>query len=184
MGALTTTEFEAQLPYILDAPRDKGALKMIVIRPQEDARQILPRCHLSAAGGAEGDSWAKGCWKTLPDGSPHPDVQLTLMNYRVLEVIEAEEERRALAGDNLCVDFDLSEANLKAGDRLSLGGAILEVTAEPHNGCRKFKERYGADVLKYVNSETGKTHHLRGIYVRVVQDGTVQVGDTIAKLAQ
>ncbi|MEO0448497.1 MAG: MOSC domain-containing protein, partial [Verrucomicrobiota bacterium] len=105
MTHLTTSEFEEKLPEILNAPKKEGVLTMIVIRPRENERTILDRCLLSASGGAEGDNWAQGCWKTLPDGSPHPDVQLTLMNSRVMDAIEANDERKALAGDNLYIDF-------------------------------------------------------------------------------
>jgi MOSC domain-containing protein YiiM len=38
------------------------------------------------------------------------------------------------------------------------------------------------DAIKFVNSPLGKQYHMRGIYVRVVTDGTVKVGDRIAKL--
>lgn len=184
MQKLTTSQIKERLSYILDAPKDSGTVKMIVSRPTTDERNIVDSCQLSSEGGTAGDHWAKGCWKTLPDGSPHPDVQISVMNYRVLEVIEASEERRALAGDNLCVDFNLSEENLKTGDRLKIGEAIVEVTDVPHNGCQKFQERFGADALSYINSKEGKKLHLRGIYVRVIEDGLVNKNDTIEKLSE
>jgi len=179
MSHISTEELDARLEYISDAPKDRGELKMIVIRPRTNEREVLNTCHLSSEKGAEGDNWADGCWKKLPDGNPHPDVQLTLMNYRVLEVIEASDEKRALAGDNLCVDLDLSDVNLQRGDRLKIGDSIIEISAVPHNGCRKFQARFGADALAYVNSSRGKELHLRGIYARVVKDGVVTVGDAI-----
>ena len=80
------------------------------------------------------------------------------------------------------MDFDLSEENAPAGTRLSIGSAILEVTPEPHNGCKKFVERFGMDAMLFVNSEVGKALHLRGINARVVQAGTIAVGDAIRKL--
>ena len=181
MAHLTASDFQEKLPVILNAPKDKGVLKMIVVRPRENERTILKTCALSAAKGVHGDNWAEGCWKTLPDGSPHPDVQIALMNYRVMEAIEDDHERQALAGDNLYVDLDLSETNLSSGDRLSIGSAILEITDIPHNGCGKFKQRFGEDVLKIINSAPGKANHLRGIYAKVVKDGIVSVGDMVEK---
>ena len=115
MAHLTASEFQETIPDILNAPKDKGVLKMIVVRPRENERTILKTCELSAAKGVHGDNWAEGCWKTLPDGSPHPDVQIALMNYRVMEAIEDDHERRALAGDNLYVDPSVAEISLSEG---------------------------------------------------------------------
>ncbi len=182
MAHLTAAEFEEKLPWILDAPRNKGVLKMIVIRPGKNERTILKTCELSAAQGTHGDIWAWDCWKSLPDGSPHPDVQIALTSSRVMEAIEADHDRRALAGDNLYVDLDLSQANLAPGDRLSVGSAVLQITDTPHNGCRKFRERFGVDALKAIDSESGKANRLRGVYARVTQDGVVTVGDVVTKV--
>jgi MOSC domain-containing protein YiiM len=68
-----------------------------------------------------------------------------------------------------------------AGTQLKIGSAIVEVTAEPHPGCKKFVERFGMDAMTFVNSEVGKELHLRGINCKVVQAGAISVGDTIAK---
>ena len=62
------------------------------------------------------------------------------------------------------------------------GGAILEVTPEPHNGCRKFRGRFGADALRMTADRVLRDQHLRGIYMRVVEAGEVGVGDEIAVL--
>ena len=79
------------------------------------------------------------------------------------------------------VDFDLSDGNLQAGDCLSIGDALIEITDVPHNGCAKYRQRFGSDALAYVNSPRGKERHLRGIYARVVRDGIITSGDTIEK---
>jgi len=104
------------------------------------------------------------------------------MNSRVIDLIAQTRDRWTLAGDNLYVDMDLSEENLPVGQRLSLGNAILEITSIPHNGCGKFKARFGADALQFVNSPLGKQLHLRGIYAKIVQAGKIKTGDRLIKL--
>jgi MOSC domain-containing protein YiiM len=179
---LSVDELKDGLPGILQSPKDRGVLRAIVIRPETDARVSLQRCELSPEGGVHGDKWAKGCWMSLPDGRPHPDVQVTIMNARTITLIAQAPERWPLAGDNLFADLDLSGENLPAGTRLSVGSALLEITAVPHNGCNKFAARFGLDATRFVNSRDGKRLHLRGIYARIVERGVVAVGDAIAKL--
>jgi MOSC domain-containing protein YiiM len=103
------------------------------------------------------------------------------MNARAAAAVAQHRERWPLAGDQLFVDFDLSLANLPAGTRLLVGGAVLEVSAKPHTGCSKFVSRFGVDAMKFVNSPVGRSLNLRGINARVLQPGVVRVGDTIAK---
>ena len=104
------------------------------------------------------------------------------MNARAIALLAQETDRWPLAGDQLYVDLDLSVDNLPAGTRLALGAAIIEVTAQPHTGCHKFRSRYGPDALKFVNSPTGKQLRLRGLNAKVVQPGMIRTGDGIRKL--
>ena len=180
---LTLEQLQKGLPQIEASPKDKGTLRAIVIRPLTDERKSLDRCELSFKGGVHGDNWADGCWMKQEDGSPHPDVQVAIMNSRAIDLIAGEEERWPLAGDNLFVDFDLSEDNLPPGTRVIVGGVLLEITEVPHNGCKKFAERFGKDAVKFVNSTAGKQLHLRGIYAKVIDAGTVRVGDSVIKVA-
>jgi MOSC domain-containing protein YiiM len=178
---LSLDELKNGLPGILQSPKERGVLRAIVIRPETGARVALQQCELSPEGGVHGDNWAKGCWMSLPDGRPHPDVQVTIMNARTIALIAQAKERWPLAGDNLVADLDLSGDNLPAGTRLAVGSALLEITAVPHNGCHKFAARFGLDATRFVNSRDGKRLHLRGIYARIVERGVVAVGDPIAK---
>lgn len=180
---LTLAELEAGLDHVRQSPRDGGNLDAIVIRPETDARLSLERCEVSPQLGVHGDNWAKGCWLSLADGSPHPHVQIAIMNSRAISLIAGEPQRWPWAGDNLFVDLDLSDANLPHGQRLQIGSAVLEITAEAHNGCSKFAKRFGNDAVKWVNSPIGKQLHLRGIYAKVVQAGVVAVGNRITKIS-
>src|SRR3954465_4314006 len=174
---LTTQELEAGLDEIARSPKNDGGLEMIVRRPQVGAREILDEGQLDVVDGLSGDSWKLRSSKRTADGSPHPDMQLNLMNSRVVALVSQDRSRWHLAGDQLFVDFDLSEANVPAGTRLAIGAAVIEVTAQPHTGCRKFVERFGEAAVTFVNSPVGKALHLRGINARVVQPGTIRVGD-------
>jgi MOSC domain-containing protein YiiM len=179
----TMADLQAGLPDILDAPKDGGRLEAIVARPARGARRMLEAAGLSLAGGLEGDRWALGCWKSTEDGLPHPDVQICIMNARVIGAIAGPEPAAwAPAGDNLFLDMDLAPENLPPGTRLALGGAELEITAVPHNGCDQFIARYGRDACVFVNTGAGKANRLRGIYARVARDGRVAVGDRAVKL--
>lgn len=180
---LDRAELEAGLPEILASPKDQGRLDGIVARLENNGRLEKESSEISLEGGLHGDHWAKGCWKTTEDGKPHPDVQICIMNARCIALIAQERDNWAPAGDNLFIDLDLSPENLPVGQRLTVGSAILEITAVPHLGCAKFIERYGKDACVFVNSRTGKGHRLRGVYARVVQDGRVTIGDSVTKVA-
>ena len=175
---LTTTELEAGLPEILRAPSDVGRIELIVRRPQPGERELLEEAELDLALGVVGDRWSE---RAGPRG-PNPDAQVTLMSARAAQLAARSRERWPLAGDQLYVDLDLSEENLPAGTRLALGSAILELTAMPHTGCKKFVERFGLETMKFYNSEIGRSLRLRGANARVVQPGRVRVGDAVSKL--
>ena len=179
---LTTAELEAGLPAIRQAPKDAGALHLIVRRPQVDAREVLPEARLDQAEGLVGDTWKDRRSSRTEDGSPHPDMQLNIMNSRVIALIAQAEERWQLAGDQLFLELDLSQENLPAGTQLALGTAVIEVTPQPHLGCQKFVERFGVDAMKFVNSPLGRELQLRGINAKVIQSGVIRIGDVAKKL--
>lgn len=183
-GAMTTAtlaSLETGLSGILESPADHGVVEMIVRRPAVDEREILAEALLSETDGLEGDTWsARGSSRT-EDGSPHPDMQLTLMNARVIALLAGSRDRWPEAGDQLYVDLDLSLANLPAGTRLSIGSAVIEVTGQPHLGCKKFAARFGADAVRFVNSAEGRRLNLRGINCRIVRSGAISAGDRIVK---
>ena len=174
---VSSTELEAGLEHILQSPKDAGVLQHIVRRPHEDEREIVAEAVLDPVEGLVGDSW-----KTRTSGAPNHDRQLTLMNARVVALVAGPKDRWGLAGDQLFVDLDLSAANLPAGSRLAVGTAVIEITALPHTGCDKFKSRFGRDALVFVNGPAHRDLHMRGVNARIIQPGTIKVGDTARKL--
>jgi len=178
---LTVAELEAGLSEICESPRDAGALRMMVRRPQTGAREVLEEGELTLTDGLVGDSWRTRGSSRRSDGSPDPENQLTVMNARVVALLARAKERWGLAGDQLFIDLDLSASNLPPGTRLAIGSAVIEISAQPHTGCKKFQARYGADAIKFVNSPKGRELNLRGINTKVVQGGAVRVGDVARK---
>lgn len=180
---LTTKELEAGLDEIRRAPKDAGVVELIVRRPAEGAREVLAEGTLDLDEGLVGDNWRVRGSSRSADGLGHPDMQLNIMSSRVVDLVAAgNRERWALAGDQLYVDLDLSEANLPPGTRLGLGSAVIEVTAEPHTGCAKFVARFGSDAHRFVNTKQHRHLRLRGLNAKVVEPGTVSSGDAIRKL--
>ena len=178
---LTMTELEMGLDEIRQAPKDEGVLELIVRRPRVDEREVLAEGELHLSEGLVGDSWKLRPSSRTVDASPHPDMQLNVMNARVIALVAGDKDRWQLAGDQLYIDFDMSAENLPAGTQLSLGSAVIEVSPQPHTGCQKFVSRFGLDAVKFVNSAVGKELRLRGINAKVVQPGFIRVGDAVRK---
>jgi MOSC domain-containing protein YiiM len=175
----TPADLEAGLEHLRATPRDEGVVELIVRRPAEGEREVVEEAELDLAEGLVGDSWqARGRSGGRPSNT---NAQVTVMNARATALVAGDRERWPLAGDQLYVDFDLSGDHIPPGTRLELGSAVLEVTADPHTGCKKFNERFGLEALKFVNSPEGRELNLRGINTRVVQPGTVRVGDAMRK---
>ncbi|MEN3303976.1 MAG: hypothetical protein V7603_178 [Micromonosporaceae bacterium] len=170
---LELSALEAGLAGIRQSPAQVGTVDLIVRRPATDVRETLAEAHLDGTAGLVGDRWARD--------DADPVRQIAVMNARVAALLAQSPERWSLAGDQLYVDLDLSEENVPPGTRLALGTAVLEVTAEPHRGCKKFAARFGPDALRFVNSPVGYAMHLRGINTRVVQGGMVRAGDAIRR---
>jgi MOSC domain-containing protein YiiM len=171
---LSYAELEAGLPKIQRSPREHGSLAMIVRRPKSGEREVLEAGELDIEHGLVGDRWARGKRRRAN--------QLTLINSRLAALVAQSRDRWPLAGDQLYVDFDLSLEHLPPGSRIAIGATEIEVSPEPHTGCRLFRERYGDEALRFVNSLEGRAWQLRGINAWVVHGGRVQVGDEVRAL--
>lgn len=180
----TTAELMSVLPHLDGAPRDEGVLRLIVRRPALGEREVLTEGVLDPTTGLVGDTWLYRGSSRTADGRPHPDMQLNVMNHRMIEFIAQGRQREPLAGDQLFVDLDLSESNLPVGTQLrigdrSAGGAVIEVTDQPHLGCAKFIDRFGVEAMRFVNGREGRPRRLRGLNARVISPGRVRLDDPV-----
>ena len=174
-------DFGPSLASVEAAPKAVGRLEAIVLRPTRETRRTVDEADLDAERGVVGDNWLERGSSSSPDGSAQLDSQVTLISTRVLAAIEPDPGRWPLAGDQLYVDFDLSQENLPIGALLEVGDAVLEVSPAPHIGCAKFSARFGSDALKWTNSPIGRELRMRGMNAMVVRGGTVRVGDAVRK---
>ena len=164
--------FDLWYARLRKSPKDEGKVVRCVVRPAHDRRETPDSIRVSPERGVEQDRW---------DADPHrrPGNQVSLINVHLLRSLAGGEERMALSGDNLQVDLDLTEANLPVGTRLSIGSALLEVSADPHRPCRKFHERYGASAVKKVVRANQRGRRGRGLLATVVRAGEIRAGDAI-----
>src|SRR5207245_2621038 len=87
MQMLAMQALEAGLDEIRRSPTQTGRIEMIVRRPAVDEREVLDEAMLDTAVGLVGDTWPKRPSSSMPDGSPHPEKQITIMNARVAALV-------------------------------------------------------------------------------------------------
>jgi MOSC domain-containing protein YiiM len=160
----------------LTPPSDRGRVAFILRRGPGGVREALDRAELTPDGGLSGDAWARG-------RRPDPLQQLAVIQWDVARLV-ANGQPVELFGDNLFLDLDLSRANLPPRTRLRAGGALLEVTSEPHDGCAKFRARFGPEALRFVSKADLRHANLRGVYMRVIEPGPLAVGDELVVLSR
>jgi hypothetical protein len=173
---LSTDELARAFAALSPAPRDAGRVTLIVAREAHGRRATPQVVKLSPEAGTPGDLWSRA-------DDPEAEMQLATVQSSVAELI-ANGQPLSMFGDNLYLDLDLSSDNLPAGSRLRAGGATLEVTPEPHNGCVLYQARFGADALRFISAVERRARKLRGIYLRVVDAGEVRVGDTVEVISR
>ena len=167
---------ERGLEALPPAPTNQGQVYLVVMKGQGGQRQTPMQVLLAPAAKIPGDD---GHDKEDSDG----DKQLTIMQRDVADLI-ANGQPLPLFGDNLFLDLDLSTENLPPGSRVRVGKAILQVTPQPHNGCSKFRGRFGDNALRFVSKKELRHRNLRGIYMRVIEGGEVCPGDRVEVLSR
>lgn len=167
----TDDDFERRWRDGAPSPVGSGTVRLVVVRTGDEHHVMPPLIEVSPERGIAGDRWAR---------APHPDAQISLIDRRTVDVLVAGDPARwHVPGDNLVVDLELAVDALPVGARLAAGSAILEITAKPHAGCNKFRARLGDDALRWVNAPERRPRRLRGVYARIVEAGTIGVGDGV-----
>ena len=179
----TASELTAAWDHLRSAPAEIGTLTLVVRRPAAGEREVLTEGHLDVADGLVGDNWLSRATSHAIAEGRHLKAQLNVMSARMVGLLADSPEEQALAGDQLYLDLDISHDNLQAGSRLAIGDtAVIEVTDKPHNGCAKFKRRFGDDAVAFINSDEGQAMRLRGFCARVVTSGVVRPGDAVRRI--
>lgn len=166
---LCRAELVSGLQALGPAPRDEGRVALMVARGPNGERALPARALLTRDRGMPGDRWAG-------NGKYGPEYQLATMRVDFARLV-ANGQPLELHGDNLYLDLDVSEDNLPIGTRLGLGAALVEVTPQAHNGCKKWVQRFGLDAMQLNLDPSYRPLRLRGLYLRVVEDGLVRTGD-------
>jgi MOSC domain-containing protein YiiM len=177
----TLDELEPHLEHLRAAPADQGQVVLVVCRPSTGRRRLLAEGRIDLELGLVGDDWSTRPTRA-PGRRPDPDKQVTVMNARMVALLDESPHRQALAGDQLYVDLDLSVDNLPPGARIAVGEAVLEVTDKAHLGCAKFVRYFGEEAMRFVNGRVGRRLRLRGLNARVVTPGAVRPGDPVTVL--
>lgn len=178
---MTNADLEKKFAKLQSSGKDKGTIELIVCRPKLNERKILTEAEITIEEGLVGDYWIS----RHVEGVDNTKMQITLINTSIMRLIAGKKENWAPAGDQLYVDFDLSQENLPIGQKISLGSdnkVILEITDIPHTGCDKFMNRYGKDATLFVNASERKHLRLRGVNAKVLKSGKISVNDRIEKI--
>jgi MOSC domain-containing protein len=153
----------------LRAPLDEGTVDLLLARGPNGERHLPQEAVLTLREGMPGDRWAA-------QEKYGPDYQLATTRTDFARLI-ANGQPLELHGNNLFLSLDLSSENLPEGTLVRAGEALLRVTPVAHNGCKKWVQRFGLHPMQ-LNLDRAHRHlHLRGIYLRVVEEGRVRVGD-------
>jgi hypothetical protein len=166
---LSRAELADALRALPPAPLDRGRVDLLVARGPQGERHLPTEVVLTASDGMPGDRWST-------EKRQGPAYQLATARTDFARVV-ANGQPLELHGDNLYLSLDLSKANLPVGSRVRLGRALTEVTPQAHNGCKKWVQRFGLDAMQLNMTPEFQALHLRGIYLRVIEAGSLKVGD-------
>jgi hypothetical protein len=176
---ITAAQIAAAMPHVLAAPKSDAPITSLCLRPAFGERSFPDHIVMTRAEGIPGERWATLPWSKLPDGSPDPRIQVSLLPSRVMDLVW-QDKSMPHPGDPIVADLDMSFANLPIGTLIQAGTAVLRVSDLPNNGCAKWKVRYGADAMAWVTADPSL--RLRGVLCSVEVDGAVSLTDRLQVL--
>jgi hypothetical protein len=146
-----------------------GAIAALVTTPEMDRHDYVNALRIFPGSGVEGQYPGKQWWR----GKLVPGRQVSAINAEVLDVLGIDYD---VTGDNLIIrGLDLSQ--LKPGDTLRIGDAVLTVTPTPHRPCTKLAVR--TSLTKKQALSEGR---LRGIMLDAREPATICMGDWVELL--
>lgn len=179
---VTRAELDAALPDVLAAPRDAARIEWLCRRPGYNQRDFVEALSLSPEHGIAGERWESAPWLRLPDGRPHPGIQISILSRRVLDLVWRDRTSVPHPGDTFVVDLLLGEDNLPVGQLLQAGDVTLRVSDVENDGCVKWKARYGADAKDWITAPGHARHRLRGVLCSIESGGILRNGDLLRVL--
>lgn len=174
---ITTAELSAALPHLLAAPRDDAPIFGLCLRPGYGQRSHPDRLTLTRAMGIPGERWTTAPWLRLPDGSPDPRIQISILPKRMLDLVWRPGDAAPHPGDPIVADINTTLENLPTGSLIAAGTALLRVSDLWNDACVKWKARYGQDALDFIRH--APELRLRGVLCEIVQDGEVLITDRL-----
>lgn len=175
-----TSRFHYALPHILAAPVDNAPITGLCLRPGYGLRSHPDRLTMTKAMGIPGERWATAPWMRLPDGSPDPRIQVSILPQRVMDLVWRPGDEAPHPGDPIVADLNTTLENLPTGSLIIAGSAILRVTDLWNDACVKWKARYGQDALEFIRHAPDL--RLRGVLCEIVRDGEVTTTDRLQVL--
>lgn len=182
MPHVTTEDLMAALPHVLAAPRDHAPVTGLCLRPGYGLRAFPDRIVMTSDRGIPGERWLTAPWMRLPDGSPDPSIQVSILPQRVMDLVWTDRTGTPHPGDPIVADLLTTEENLPEGTLLQAGTAVLRVSSVWNDACVKWKVRYGEAAKDWITAPGHRELRLRGILCSVEQDGELTLADRISKL--
>jgi len=180
---ITEAELAHALSDVLSAPKDRTQIDHLTFRPGYGLREHPETLTLTRERGVPGERWLTAPWLKRADGSPDPDIQVSILPLRVMELVWRDRSQPH-PGDTIVADLDCSVASLPPGTILQAGTARLRVSSVFNDACVKWKVRYGTAAKDWITAPGHPELRLRGVLCSVVQDGEVRRGDDLAVVAR